>query len=161
MVNWQQCVLDQCTVTDIPPFGPPDPVPLDMTIPNISPATRAAADCLKRAMGVTDDTAVFDSGYRDAAYQEHFHLLAKKKIELEDKADPLCAELKAKIDADYGRHKLKASKIPPPLDPGCHAAGTCFDVHSARIPAVDQASFLCRTRRPLRIKDPVHVVVPQ
>lgn len=154
-----------CPIKDIPPFGPPDPLPLDMT--NISPLARGAADCLLAGLGIVNiggagDEQVFSSGFRTLEYQKHFADLWRKwRYELENNTDARCVDLKAKIKADYESHKLGGDL--PPTDPAkipnnCHSSGTCFDVHTARIPGVDQNAFACKVNRPYPIDDKWHVV---
>ena len=140
-----------CSVKDILPFGPPDPPDLDMT--KISPALRAAANCLNRETGLSDG-ALFESGYRSLDYQKHFRDLWDKKIELEPNTDPLCAALKAKINTDFGKHGLGSSEQRPALSPSnCHTAGTCFDAKSdspgsGTYTRIDLNSNTCNIYRP-------------
>lgn len=168
-----------CSIKDVPLFGPSDPPALDMT--NITPRTRQAADCLLGGLGIVNlggagDAAVFESGYRTLEYQKHFRELWDKKKELDEKKDPRCTELRAKITDHFNSHGLGGTKenpieVAPTVDDpaclqlgtcNCHTAGTCFDVKSVYIPSVDQNGFACKVRRPypgpLNPKDPVHVV---
>ena len=73
---------ETCSVKDdLPSFGPPDPVPLNMT--NISPLARSAADCLLSGLGIVNiggvgDSQVFSSGFRTKEYQQHLSDLWRK-----------------------------------------------------------------------------------
>lgn len=159
------CVPNKCSVTDIPSFGPPDPVPLDMT--NISPLARNAADCLLSGLSIVNlggagDSQVFSSGFRTKEYQQHLHDLWRKwRYELENNTGPLCAELKTKIGAHFKTDQLGGSL--PPTDPSkvpnsCHSSGTCFDVNSAYLPGVDQNGYACKVERPYPKNNKWHVV---
>jgi hypothetical protein len=146
----------KCPVKDIPDYGPPDPPALDMT--NISDRTRGAANCLKSAMGIPGDGELFESGFRTLEYQQHFVDLWNKKVELDEINNPLCAELQAKINADFNKHGLGASRLPPTEGANCHSAGTCFDVKRVQIPGVDQNAAACGVKRPYPVADPMHTV---
>lgn len=144
----------KCPVS-FPEFGPPDPPALDMTVPNISPALRAAADCLKRETGLPDG-ALFESGYRTLEYQEHFQKLWDAREKLRNDFTPLCADVKKRVGDDFIRHGLGGSKQRPPVNPSnCHTAGTCFDAKSdypypnnGTYTRIDLNSYACNVYRP-------------
>lgn len=155
--------VDTCPITDILPFGPPDPVPLNMT--NISPLARSAADCLLLGLGIGNvggagDSLVFSSGFRTLEYQQHFYDLWMKRQELKRNNDANCAALKAKIENHFKDHKLGGDLSPtdPSKTPNnCHSSGTCFDMHTPYIPDT-MSALACMVFRPHPIADKWHVV---
>jgi len=156
-----------CPVSDIAPYGPPDPYPLDTA--NLTGPTMEAVNCLSGCAGTPVGTDLLASGYRPLDYQQHFTDVWDKWGELKDNTDPLCATLKAKIRNEFfTRHSLGNPDDPsdlgirPPSGANCHSSGTCFDVRRAQVPNVDRCSsppFICRLDRPYRDRgDPGHTV---
>lgn len=70
------------------------------------------------------------SAYRPYNYQKHLYQLVKAWVtdDLQNNTDPLCADLRVKVGADYAHHHLMGVAADPDSSPSNHMNGTGVDL---------------------------------
>ena len=122
----------------------------------LTPRMQTALSCLQTAAAAGSPSV--GSAYRPPAYNQHLIDVWDKWIyELKEEPDPACADLKAKIQDHFQRHKLLESQ--PPVPRSLHTLGEAVDVTINLPPAnIDALAAGCQLRRPLPVKDRVHFI---
>jgi hypothetical protein len=161
----------ECPVDPLRPFTEPAS---DLDFSGLTPQMETGLSCLETNSGQNRDSFV-TSAYRSPEYQSHFREIAEKRADLhtaENLANPACEWLRNKVEDEFGRHGLLTPKNPdtgqpdptitaPVCDPArtCpHTTGNAIDVNRGFIATVDQLAGTCKVKRPLPVRDPVHVV---
>jgi D-alanyl-D-alanine dipeptidase len=151
----------------LPPITDPDVLAFENN-PNASDTARlttemkAALKCLTdgaTTLGCTPAPSV-GSAFRPPAYNQHLINVWKKWVnELMEDENPACANLKAKIQGHFQRHKLLISQ--PPVPNSRHTRGLAVDVTINLPPAnIKILAKGCGLIRPKPVDDPVHFQFP-
>jgi hypothetical protein len=130
----------------------------------LTPSTAVALAKFQRMVTSVGGSIAITSAYRPAAYQEHLREVWEKwMVELRYNTDPLCQDLRAEVQEEFGRHTLLESQRPVLFSD--HTRGLSFDA-AVRLPrvkkgrkfrvSVDLLARRAGIRRPDIRRDPVH-----
>jgi len=127
------------------------------------------SDCLQtkiQAAGgqfAVDDTYI-ESAYRNPEYQSHIDEIWSKWQQLKDNATPECADVKAYVDNEVSKHKIRNLGTRPASRSGPHPQGIAVDIvipnTGLPLSTVVNLADQCNISEPLAARgDPNHFVL--
>lgn len=138
----------------------------NLNLTGLTPRTAVALSRFESIVQSRGGSFSLQSAYRPAAYQAHLRDVWFKWVyELRDNTDPACADLKADVSFEFGRHRLLVSQYPVTVSD--HTLGIGFDA-TVEFPAlagkrarrrrvsIDRIARLSGVVRPDIRRDPVH-----
>ncbi len=130
----------------------------------LTPGAAKALGRFEKEVSAAGGTIVLKSAYRPAAYQQHLlNVWHKWMDELKDNEEPVCQDLRAKVEDEFQRHHLLETQHPVPVSD--HTRGLAFDARVELPPhaklgrrrvTLDILANLVKLRRPALVNDPVH-----
>jgi hypothetical protein len=146
--------LTEITDTDALHFENVDPI----DEARLTSAMKTALSCLRQQVAGVSGTLTVTSAYRPPPYQQHLREVWDRWNDLRNLRDPDCEGLRAQVQQEFLRHKLKLAQRPASAS-GQHTQGQAFDA-GWTLPSgttIDVLAAHCNLRRPI-VKDPPHFV---
>lgn len=118
---------------------------------------KTALSCLQTAVTEANGTLTVNSAYRPPEYQAHLREIWDKWDMLKNSKEPECADLKAKVKAEFQQHGLLSSQRPAAKSK--HTEGKAIDISSS-LATKDLVKLAdeCNLYRPIPKADPVHYI---
>jgi hypothetical protein len=159
-----------CGISQLPAVTGPDALAFEggeksggaVDVGGLIPAMAHALHRFEQLVHLAGGSVEVQSAYRPPAYQEHLLAVWTKWKELQRNTSPGCQALKARVRAEFSRHRLLESQ--KPATSSDHTRGLAFDAavllpYAARLKrlvSLDRLASLAGIKRPDIRRDPVH-----